>query len=58
MPAFIALKYSCTTSLIVGSDSFMVNCCALAGAAMKAPAARMPQRRKPSDRCVHVVVPP
>ncbi len=35
MPAFICLKYSWVTSLMVGSDSFMVNCCAPAGTRRK-----------------------
>src|SRR5882757_8682380 len=42
MPAFMRLKYSCVTSLTVGSDSFIVNCCAFASVAARTPLARMP----------------
>src|SRR5882724_5075540 len=42
MPAFIRLKYSYVTSLMVGCDSFIVNCCAFASVAARTPPATMP----------------
>ena len=46
MPAFSRLKYSCVTSLTVGSDSFIVNCCAIAGAAAESMLAAAPATTK------------
>ena len=58
MPAFIRLKYSWVTSLMVGSDSFMVNCCALAGSAASKPPATRPSADERLDDRVHLKSPP
>src|SRR6266568_5090727 len=57
MPAFIRLKYSYVTSLMVGCDSFIVNCCALAGIAARTPLATMPAANVFRILCIGLVLP-